>query len=78
MGEQAEMMVNGEVCTICGMFFDEEYGYPKACEACGGDGVLLGEGDEDDGEEDEGDEKSEFAPEDFCHEHDRKEFREGR
>ena len=35
-----------EICVICGMDFYEDYGYPKACSGCGGDGVLLGEVEE--------------------------------
>lgn len=65
MGEIVELMLEGEVCAICGMDFDESYGYAKACEGCGGDGVLIGEAEES-------------TPEDNCHAHDRKEYREGR
>ncbi len=45
MGEIADAMLDGECCTICGMEFEEDYGYPLACEGCGGDGVLIGDGD---------------------------------
>ncbi len=45
MGEIADSMIEGEICTICGLPFKESYGYPLACQDCGGDGVL------DDGEE---------------------------
>ncbi len=31
----------GEVCAICHQAFVEEYDAPKACEGCGGDGVLA-------------------------------------
>jgi hypothetical protein len=37
----SEQMEDGEVCTICTMPFVEDYGYPLACEECGGDGVLF-------------------------------------
>ena len=41
MGEISDAMVDGEICTICCCPFEEEYGYPLACEECGGDGVLA-------------------------------------
>ena len=43
MGEAAEDMLEGIVCQICGVFFDdflegeEPPGHPRTCEGCGGD-----------------------------------------
>lgn len=34
MGEQADMMINGEVCEQCGQFLDEETGFPSLCRTC--------------------------------------------
>lgn len=47
MGEIADMMINGEICCLCGMDFADEYGFPKVCAGCGGDGVLIGEEEEE-------------------------------
>lgn len=55
---------DGEICAICEENFYEDQPYPKACEHCGGDGVLQKD--------------AERTPEDDCHEHDRKEWRDGR
>lgn len=36
MGEQADLMLNGDVCQICGMDFEdgESPGYPRTCSGC--------------------------------------------
>jgi DNA-directed RNA polymerase subunit RPC12/RpoP len=34
-------MEEGVLCALCGQPFLEDYGYPLACEDCGGDGVLF-------------------------------------
>lgn len=44
MGEQADMMINGDVCEGCGEFFEEPLGYPGKCERCL---RAAGEWDED-------------------------------
>ena len=36
-----ERMENGEICPICHSEYAEDYGEPKACEDCGGDGVIA-------------------------------------
>lgn len=42
MGEIADMMINGECCSMCGQFFEEEYEFPMECTECGGKGILIG------------------------------------
>lgn len=43
MGEAADDMLDGTVCQCCGEFFDDILsgesapGFPRTCEACGGD-----------------------------------------
>lgn len=34
MGEIAEDMIEGACCSICGQYFEDEHGYPVACEEC--------------------------------------------
>jgi hypothetical protein len=34
MGEQAEDMIDGLCCSECGVYFEEEHGYPVLCETC--------------------------------------------
>ena len=34
MGEMADDIVEGRTCALCGTWFDDEYGYPVACEEC--------------------------------------------
>lgn len=34
MGEQADMIIEGECCALCGCFFEEEQGYPCVCIDC--------------------------------------------
>lgn len=35
MGEMADMMINGLLCHICGVYLDgEEPGYPRYCSGC--------------------------------------------
>ena len=43
MGEQAELIINGDVCQVCGCNFEDEgSGYPRTCNGCGGkDGDTL-------------------------------------
>ena len=38
MGEIADMMIDGTMCQVCGVFLNEEGpGYPVTCDGCGGD-----------------------------------------
>jgi len=34
MGDISDAMVNGEVCSWCGVFFEGEHGWPVLCAAC--------------------------------------------
>jgi len=34
MGEQADLMIDGEVCEQCGCNFEEAHGYPVTCKDC--------------------------------------------
>jgi len=34
MGEMAEDMINGACCSLCNVYFEEEHGYPVACNGC--------------------------------------------
>lgn len=34
MGEMADDMVNGASCSLCGIYFQEEHGYPVICKSC--------------------------------------------
>ncbi len=34
MGEIADAMLEGEMCQVCGVYFDEPFGYPCTCEGC--------------------------------------------
>lgn len=34
MGEQADLMIDGEVCDICGCNFEDSHGYPATCKDC--------------------------------------------
>ena len=34
MGEMAEDMINGACCSLCNIYFEEEHGYPVACNGC--------------------------------------------
>jgi len=34
MGEIADDMINGACCSLCGVYFEEEHGYPVVCESC--------------------------------------------
>ena len=37
MGEISELMVNGDICDLCGVeLLGEGPGYPRRCLACGG------------------------------------------
>lgn len=39
MGDIAEMMLNGTLCSGCGEYLGESEGFPKECEDCRGDGL---------------------------------------
>jgi hypothetical protein len=42
MGEQADLILNGDCCEVCGEnFVDEGEGYPRRCKNCGGDGETI-------------------------------------
>lgn len=42
MGEQADLIINGDVCEGCGQEFEDEGpGYPRRCKACGGKDETL-------------------------------------
>ena len=34
MGEMADDMIDGAACELCGMYFEEEHGYPVICKDC--------------------------------------------
>ena len=34
MGEIANDIINGLMCSDCGVYFDEEHGYPVLCDSC--------------------------------------------
>lgn len=34
MGEYADDMIYGFACQNCGVYFEEEHGYPVSCEGC--------------------------------------------
>ena len=34
MGEIADDMFNGLCCSCCGIYFEEEHGFPVLCESC--------------------------------------------
>ena len=34
MGEIADDMINGNSCSLCGVYFCEGHGYPVACTDC--------------------------------------------
>lgn len=34
MGQLADDMVNGYSCTLCGVYFEDEHGYPVVCQSC--------------------------------------------
>lgn len=38
MGEQAEYLLNGDDCQVCGEYLGAGDGYPRTCRACGGGG----------------------------------------
>ena len=60
MGEQADYMINGDDCQVCGMYIGEGDGYPRTCAGC------------DDGTVDDGpantpkDPKTVACPDPFC------------
>ena len=37
MGEIAEDTLYGACCAYCGIYFEEEHGYPVLCESCAED-----------------------------------------
>jgi hypothetical protein len=34
MGEIADAMAHGEMCSQCGTYFKKEHGYPVLCKSC--------------------------------------------
>lgn len=34
MGEIADLMLDGDICEVCGVELSEGNGYPQLCEAC--------------------------------------------
>lgn len=34
MGEIADDMINGFCCSYCGIYFEEEHGFPVLCKSC--------------------------------------------
>lgn len=36
MGEQADLILNGDVCQVCGEEMGDGDGYPRSCSSCGG------------------------------------------
>jgi hypothetical protein len=34
MGEIAEDMIDGASCSMCGIYFEREHGYPVLCKGC--------------------------------------------
>ena len=34
MGEVADDMIEGVSCSLCGIYFEEEHGYPVVCKRC--------------------------------------------
>ena len=34
MGQIADDMINGLCCSHCGIYFEEEHGYPVLCKDC--------------------------------------------
>lgn len=34
MGEITEMMLEGELCELCGVYLGEAVGYPRKCADC--------------------------------------------
>ena len=46
MGQIADDMVNGCSCSLCGLYFESEHGYPVLCSECfedSGEGMELPE-----------------------------------
>ena len=41
MGEVAEAMLDGTLCSSCGDFIGLSDGYPQMCAACGGDADVF-------------------------------------
>lgn len=37
MGEIAEMMLEGALCQVCGVYLSEGDGYPVSCNSCSGE-----------------------------------------
>ena len=34
MGEIADDMIDGFMCSWCGVYFENDHGYPVACDSC--------------------------------------------
>lgn len=47
MGEIAEMMLEGEICEVCGGFLDDPTGFPTTCAGCLGETVDAAEYEKD-------------------------------
>ena len=43
MGEIADDMISGACCSLCGMYFVEDHGYPVVCPDCYQDALEDGE-----------------------------------
>lgn len=54
------LIENGEICAICEKDFAESYEEPKACEECGGDGVLKTSYDAGSAETDHSEDRASF------------------
>lgn len=40
MGEIADDMIDGACCSYCGVYFEQEHGYPVICDHCWNDEQL--------------------------------------
>ncbi|KKK83057.1 hypothetical protein LCGC14_2797180 [marine sediment metagenome] len=47
MGEIADDIIDGLCCAICGVYFEEEHGYPVACSECKDDDCSYEEATEE-------------------------------
>ena len=43
MGEIADLMINGDICQVCGCEMGEGDGFARTCSGCGGSGGGSGE-----------------------------------
>lgn len=51
MGDIADLLVNGDICEVCGVELGEGAGYPRRCIGCGGTTPEFDPGDDWDEEE---------------------------